>query len=80
MISKEKQIVRQVVDDYLQTGKTDSGEVKVTLLAENKTSCVEQVTVGDSRTIMLDEYRLNGRVIWAAYSSRTGTVYLSQAR
>jgi hypothetical protein len=40
---------------------------------------VEQGADG-GRGIQLDEYRVDGRVIWAGYSSRTGTVYISDAR
>jgi hypothetical protein len=78
VIFEENQVVRKAVEYYLQTGNLDNSEVKVTLLAANKTSYVEQVS-GDGRTVLLNEYRLDSRIVWAAYSSRTGTVYLSQA-
>jgi hypothetical protein len=29
---------------------------------------------------MLEEYRVDGKVIWAGYSGRTGMVYLSSVR
>jgi hypothetical protein len=34
-------------------------------------------TGNDGRIIMLDEYRLDGKIIRASYSTRSNTVYLS---
>jgi hypothetical protein len=79
MIFDEKQIILRVVDHYIQTGNTDDSQVKVTRLPDNKTSCVEQIAE-DGRSIMLDEYRVNGTIVWAGYSGRTGMVYLSHVR
>ena len=79
MISEEKQIILRVVEHYALTGNTDDSLVKVTPLADNKTSCVERIAE-DGRSIMLDEYRAaDGKIIWAGYSGRTGMVYLSRA-
>ena len=44
--------------------------------AEGKTSYVEQIGV-DGRSIMLKEYRVDDTVVYAGYSSRSETVYLS---
>jgi hypothetical protein len=79
MMSEEKQIILRVVEHYISTGNADDSQVKVTRLPDNKTSCVEHSS-GDGRSIMLDEYRVNGRVVWASYSSRTDMVYLSLVR
>lgn len=78
-MSDEKVIITRVVENYANTGQLTDGQVKVTLLPENKTSYVEQGADG-GRGVQLDEYRVNGRVIWAGYSSRTGIVYISDAR
>lgn len=76
MISEEKQIILRVVERFIHTGSLVDEHVKVTCLPENKTSFVEQA--GDyGRTILLDEYHLDDKVIWASYSPRSGTVYLS---
>ncbi len=76
MISEEKQVILRVLERYLRTGSLEDEQVKVTCLPDDKTSCVEQA--GDyGRTILLDEYRFDNRVIWASYSTRSGTVYLS---
>jgi hypothetical protein len=76
MRSEEKTIILRVVENYVLTGKTSDEKVKVTRLPQGKTSFVEG-SGEDGRSVMLDEYRMNGTVIWAGYSSRSGTVYLS---
>lgn len=78
-MSEEKTIIQRVVDHYALTGDVADPEVTVTHLPDNKTSFVEPTADG-GRGITLDEYRVDGRVIWAAYSSRTRIVYLSDAR
>lgn len=76
MSSEEKTIIFRVVDNYIRTGKLSDEQVKVTGLPPGKTSYVEQIGE-DGRSVMLDEYRLDGKIIRAGYSSRSGTVYLS---
>jgi hypothetical protein len=80
MLSEEKKIVTQVVENYARTGSTGDGQVNVTCLPDNKTSCVEQAAGDNGRSIMLEEYRVEDKVIWAGYSGRTGMVYLSLVR
>lgn len=74
--SQEKQTILRVAECYINTGITDDDQVKVISLPLDKTSYVEKIGT-DGRIMMLDEYRLNGRVIRAAYSMRSNTVYLS---
>jgi hypothetical protein len=76
MFSDEKEILMRVVENFVRTGKTIDEQVKVTCLPENKTSFVEQ-SGGDSRSVLLDEYKVDGKVVWAGYSGRSETVYLS---
>jgi hypothetical protein len=78
MITDEKQTILRVVENYARTGNSDDSQVKVTRLADNKTSFVDQSS-GDGRSIMLDEYHVDNKIVWAAYSDRTGTVYLSSS-
>jgi hypothetical protein len=78
-MSDEKVIITRVVENYASAGQLTDGQVQVIHLPDNKTSFVEQGTDG-GRGVQLDEYRVNGRVIWAGYSSRTGIVYISDAR
>ncbi len=79
MFSDQKTIILRVVDHYVRTGEAADSEVAVTCLPDNKTSFVEQNADG-GRSIMLDEFRLDGHVIWAGYSPRTRTVYLSPVK
>jgi len=74
--SQEKQTILRVAECYINTGNTVDDQVKVISLPLDKTSYVEQIGV-DGRIMMLDEYRLNGRIVRAAYSMRSNTVYLS---
>lgn len=76
MPSEEKAIILRVVEHFVRTGNAGDEQVKVTRLPQGKTSYVEQIGE-DGRSIMLNEYRVNGAVIWAGYSVRSGTVYLS---
>lgn len=76
MLSEDKQIILRVVEHYIRTGNAEDEHVKVTCLPENKTSIVERV--GDeSRSVMLDQYKVDGKSIWAGYSGRSGMVFLS---
>jgi hypothetical protein len=76
MWSDEKELILRVVKHYAETGEATDDEVKVTALPDNKTSYVERNPDGD-RSITLDEYHIDGKVIWAGFSTRAGTVYLS---
>jgi hypothetical protein len=79
MYSDEKQIIMRVVEHYAKTGQTDDEQVKVICLPEGKSSFVE--TIGeDGRSVQLDEYHVGDKTIWAGYSVRSETVFLSPAR
>lgn len=79
MASEEKTIILRVVETFIRTGNASDEQVKVTSLPPGKSSYVEQ-SGEEGRSVMLDEYRFDGRVVWAGYSTRSGTVYLSPAR
>jgi hypothetical protein len=76
MITDEKQTLLRVVEHFARTGSASDDQVKVTCLPDNKTSFVEQIG-DDGRSIMLDEFHVDSKVIWAGYSGRSETVYLS---
>jgi hypothetical protein len=76
MASEEKTIIIRVVENFARTGNAADEKVKVTNLPRGKTSFVEYIGQ-DGRSIMLDEFHVDGKTIWAGYSSRSGTVYLS---
>ena len=79
MFIDERKAILRVVDSFASTGNVNDEAVKVICLPDNKTSWVEQ-TGTDGRSIMMDEYRVDSKVIWAGYSGFTGTVYLSSVQ
>jgi hypothetical protein len=79
MPSEEKTIINRVVENFARTGNAEDEKVKVTNLPGGKSSYVEYIGQ-DGRSIMLDEFHVDGKTIRAGYSSRTGTVYLSLPR
>lgn len=76
MQSEEKVILQRVVENFVRTGDTRDDEIKVMSLPKGKSSYVEQ-NGEDSRSIMLEEYTVDGKVVRAGYSARSMTVYLS---
>lgn len=76
MLSEDKKIILRVIERYIRTGSVEDEQVKVTCLPENKTSAIEYIGA-DSRSVMLDEYKVDGKFIWAGYSGKSGMVFLS---
>lgn len=72
----ENEILLRVTERFVQTGSTTDEQIKVVCLPDNKTSFVEYLGV-DGRSIYLNEYHVDGKIIWAGFSSRTQTVFLS---
>jgi hypothetical protein len=68
----------KIVEQYSRKSETGYGDIKVRRIPDRKTVFVEQVDdVG--RAIMMDKYQVDGATYWAGYSSRSETVYISQA-
>ncbi len=76
MQSEEKTILQRVVENFASTGNANDPQVTVVCLPGRKTSAIERID-GSDRSIMLKEYKVNEKAIWAGYSSRSNTVYLS---
>ena len=72
MQSEEKTILQRVVENFALTGNASDEQVIVVSLPNGKSSIVE-----NDRSVMLKEYKVNEKLIWAGYSSRSNTVYLS---
>jgi ribosomal protein S28E/S33 len=79
MMSNEKQIIARVVEQFVRTGFAGDEQVKVICLPDNKTSFVENIG-GEGRSVMLDEYCVEKRTIWAGFSAPSQTVYLSAVK
>ncbi len=76
MSAEDRTIILRVVENFVQTGNASDEQVKVMSVAQGKSSYIEK-TGEDGRVVMLDEYRMNNKVVRAGYSSRSGTVYIS---
>lgn len=76
MYTEERVTLQRVVDNFIRTGNASDEQVKVINLPKGKTSHVEQIGV-DGQSIMLSEYRVDDTVVYAGYSLRSKTVYLS---
>ncbi|MCB0101016.1 MAG: hypothetical protein H6635_10815 [Anaerolineales bacterium] len=72
MQSEEKTILQRVVENFALTGVANDEQVTVVNLPKGKS-----VTIENDRSVMLEEYKVNEKSIWAGYSSRSNTVYLS---
>jgi hypothetical protein len=77
MLTDEKKLILQVVERFIQTGVATDERFKVICLPDNKTSYVEQIGE-EGRSVMLDEFQVGERVVWAAFSTPSQTIYLSQ--
>ncbi len=74
----EKQFLREMVDRYARTGSEQAGEIKVRRVQDRKTTYVEPN--GESgRSIIMNEYKVDGITCWAGYSTPSQTVYISLA-
>ena len=76
MESVEKTILQRVVENFATLGIVTDAQVNVVCVPNGKTSTIEKID-NDGRTVMLDEYSFNQKLIRAGYSSRSNTVYLS---
>ncbi len=74
----EKEMLRKVVDLYARTGSSEQDGIKVIRVQDRKTTYVEPNNEG-GRSIVMNEYKVDGKTLWAGYSSRSQTVYISLA-
>ncbi len=73
----EKQMIK-IVEGFSRKTEPEEGQVKVIRVADYKTVYIEQV--GESgRSIMLNEYQVDGKTYWAGYSASSETVFVSKA-
>ncbi len=75
----EKQVLVRITERFIRTGIASDEQFSVTRLPDNKTSFVEYIAQ-DGRSIYLDEFQVDDKKIYAAFSSRTQTVYLSSCK
>lgn len=75
----EKQVLARVTERFIRTGIATDELYTVTCIPDNKTSFVEYVAL-DGRSVYMDEYHVDGKKVYAAFSSRTQTIYLSSCK
>lgn len=73
----EVQMIKYV-EQFSRKNEVEEGQVKITRVPDYKTVYVEQIG-GEGRSIVLSEYKVDGKTYWAGYSSRSDTVFVSQA-
>ena len=73
----ELQMTR-IVEQFSRKSEPVDGQVKVTRVPDYKTVYVEQIN-GSGRSIVLAEYKVDGKTYWAGYSPLSDTVFVSQA-
>jgi hypothetical protein len=65
-----------IVEEFSRQGSTAVGEVKVTRVPDWKSIFIE--TIGEiGRGIVMSEYKVDGKIYWAGFSTRSQTVYVS---
>jgi len=68
----------QIVEQFSRKDEKGETGVKVLRIPDYKTVYVEQIgEVG--RSVVLSEFKVDGNIYWAGYSSRSNTVFVSQA-
>jgi meiotically up-regulated gene 157 (Mug157) protein len=68
----------KIVEHFSQKSEAGYGGITVTQIPDQNTVFVEQFD-GVGRSIVMDQYNVDGAIYWAGYSSRTETVYISLA-
>jgi hypothetical protein len=72
----ETQMIK-IVEGYSRKSEPEAGQGKVTRVPDYKTVYIERI--GNSETsIVLSEYKVDGKTYWAGYSSLSETVFVSQ--
>jgi hypothetical protein len=67
----------KIMEQYSQKSEVIEGAIKIVRVPDYKTVYVEQI--GETgRSIILNEYKVNGKTYRAGYSSRSETVFVSQ--
>lgn len=70
--------MQKIVEQFSRKVDVEEGPKNVTRIPDSKTVYVE--TIGEvGRSIFFNEYIVDGKTYWAGYSSRSDTVFVSQA-
>ena len=74
----DERYMLKIVEQYHQNNETKFEDITIKRVPNYKTVFVEQID-GMGRSIILTEYKVDGKKYWAGYSSRSQTVYISMA-
>lgn len=70
--------ITQIVEQFSRKDENGETGVNVVRVPDYKTIYIEQIgEVGQS--VILSEFKVDGKIYWAGYSSRSNTVFVSQA-
>jgi hypothetical protein len=65
-----------IVEQFTRQGIDTVEDIKVTRVPDWKSVFIE--TIGDTgRAIVMNEYKVDGKIFWAGFSTRSQTVYVS---
>jgi len=75
----ERVMVKIYVEQYVRTGRIERKDMKVTRVPDQKSTFVEPNVDGidGGRSVVLSEYKVDGKTYWAGYSERSQTIYVS---
>ena len=67
-----------IVTQFSRLGDTSKGEGDITVTRIQDWKSVYVETIGESgRSIVMAEYKVDGKTYWAGFSTRSQTVYVS---
>jgi len=67
----------QMVEQFSRKDELGDTDIKIIRVPDYKTIYIEQIgEVG--RSVILSEFKVDGKIYWAGYSSRSNTVFISQ--
>lgn len=65
-----------IVEQYSRLGNDFVGEFKITRVSDWKSVFIE--TIGEiGRAIVMTEFKVDGKTLWAGFSTRSQTIYIS---
>jgi hypothetical protein len=73
----ELQMIK-IVEQFSRKSEPVTGQIRITRVPDYKTVYVEQIN-GSGSSIVLSEYKVDGKTYWAGYSMLSDTVFVSQA-
>ena len=68
----------RMVEQFIRNTSGGEDQVNVVRVPDSKTVHVETIDeIG--RSIVFNEYKVDGKIFWAGYSSRSNTIFISEA-